>query len=313
MQLRIFTEPQQGASYHQLLRVAQGAEHLGFDGFFRSDHYLAMGDADGLPGPTDAWITLAGIARETSTIRLGTLVTSATFRLPGPLAVAVAEVDSMSDGRVELGLGAGWFDAEHSAYGIPFPSLGERFERLEEQLSIIAGMWSSPEGETFSFEGNHYRVIESPALPKPKQRPGPPIIIGGGGKTRTPRLAASFATEFNVPFASGEDTKAQYGRVRAACEQIGRDPASMAFSAAQVVCCGRTESELRKRAEVIGRTLDDLRTHGLCGTPSEVVDRLGELGGHGVQRTYLQFLALDDMEHLELIADEVLSHCATLT
>src|SRR3954469_18119993 len=145
-QLRIFTEPQQGATYDDLLAVARRAEDLGFGAFFRSDHYLAMGavlDAGGLPGPTDAWTTLAGLARDTSTVRLGTLVTSATFRLPGPLAVSVATVDAMSGGRVELGLGAGWFDAEHTGFGIPFPSTGERFDRLEEQLEIITGLWAT--------------------------------------------------------------------------------------------------------------------------------------------------------------------------
>src|SRR5664280_1958032 len=156
MLLRIFTEPQQGATYDALVVVAKATEDLGFDAFFRSDHYLRIGDGDGLPGPTDAWVTLAGIARETSRIRLGTLVTSATFRLPGPLAISVAEVDAMSGGRVELGLGAGWYEAEHTAYGIPFPPLGERFERLEEQLAVITGLWATPAGERFDFAGTRY-------------------------------------------------------------------------------------------------------------------------------------------------------------
>src|ERR1700678_509885 len=199
MLLRIFTEPQQGGSYDDLLAVAQSSESLGFDAFFRSDHYLAMGEAGGLPGPSDAWVTLAGIARETTTIRLGTLLTAATFRLPGPLAIMVAGVDAMSGGRVELGLGAGWFDTEHTAYGIPFPPLAERFERLEEQLAVITGLWGTPVGERFTFDGTHYQLTDSPALPKPQQRPGPPVIVGGGGKSRTPALAARFASEFNMP------------------------------------------------------------------------------------------------------------------
>src|SRR5580704_10818810 len=148
MKVRIFVEPQQGATYQQLLEVARVTEAGGFDALFRSDHYLTMG-GDGLPGPTDAWVTLAGLARETSRIRLGTLVTSATFRWPGVLAISVAQVDAMSGGRVELGLGAGWYDGEHTAYGIPFPALGERFERLDEQLAIITGLWSTPPGERF--------------------------------------------------------------------------------------------------------------------------------------------------------------------
>src|SRR5687768_12581759 len=201
MQLRIFTEPQQGASYDDQLAVARLAEELGFDAFFRSDHYLKMGGVSGRPGPTDSWVTLAGLARETSTIRLGTLVTSATFRHPGPLAISVAQVDAMSGGRVELGLGAGWFEAEHEAYAIPFPPVGERFARLDEQLAIVTGLWRTPAGERFSYSGRHYSVVDSPALPKPVQSPRPPVIIGGGGPKRTPRLAAQFADEFNLPFS----------------------------------------------------------------------------------------------------------------
>jgi F420-dependent oxidoreductase-like protein len=205
MELRIFCEPQQGASYDELLALALAAEEGGFGAFFRSDHYLKMGDVSGLPGPTDAWVTLAGLARDTTRIRLGTLLSSATFRLPGPLAISVAEVDAMSAGRVELGLGAGWFGDEHTAYGIPFPPLGERFEKLEEQLAIITGLWATDPGSTFTFSGEHYQLSNSPALPKPEQSPRPPIIVGGHGTKRTPRLAARFADEFNVPFAPYED------------------------------------------------------------------------------------------------------------
>src|SRR3984957_15588577 len=190
MRVRIFVEPQQGADYAQLLTVAQEAEALGFDAFFRSDHYLTM-SGDGLPGPTDAWITLAALARETSRIRLGTLVSSSTFRWPGILAITVAQVDAMSGGRVELGLGTGWYDGEHTAYGIPFPPLGERFARLEEQLSIVTGLWATPVGETYSFAGEHYQLADSPALPKPVQRPHPPVIVGGGGASRTPPRRSS--------------------------------------------------------------------------------------------------------------------------
>jgi alkanesulfonate monooxygenase len=312
MLLRIFTEPQQGASYGRLLAVAQAAERLGFDAFFRSDHYLSMGDADGLPGPTDAWVTLAGIARETQTIRLGTLVTSATFRLPGPLAISVAEVDAMSAGRVELGLGAGWYDAEHTAYGIPFPSLAHRFERLEEQLAIVSGLWATPAGETFTFEGEHYVVVESPALPKPVQRPGPPIIVGGSGLRRTPRLAATYASEFNLAFRSLTDTSDQFERVRGACDAAGRDPESLVYSAAQVVCCGRDDAEIGRRAAAIGRSVDELAEHGLCGRPDQVLAKLATYGEAGATRVYLQVLDLTDLEHLDLIADEVLPHCADL-
>jgi F420-dependent oxidoreductase-like protein len=305
MRLRIFTEPQQGASYATLRRVATTAEDLGFDAFFRSDHFLKMGNVSGLPGPTDSWATLAALAAETSRIRLGTLVTSATFRLPGPLAVTIAQVDEMSGGRVEFGLGAGWFEAEHRAYGVPFPPLGERFDRLAEQLAIITGLWETPEGQTFSFDGTYYQVDNSPALPKPVQRPRPPVIIGGGGPRRTPALAARYANEFNAAFVSPRDSAAAYARVVQACQQAGRGPSSMSFSAAQVVCCGKDEAELRRRAEAIGRELSELRENGLAGTPSEVVDKIGEFGDAGATTMYLQVLDLDDLGHLELIAAEV--------
>lgn len=300
----IFTEPQQGASYDDLLAVARRAEDLGFGAFFRSDHYLAMGDSDGLPGPTDAWVTLAGLARDTSSIRLGTLVTAATFRLPGPLAISVAQVDQMSGGRVELGLGSGWYDAEHSAYGIPFPDLGERFDRLTEQLAIVSGLWSTPVGETFSFAGDHYQVVDSPALPKPVQS-SPPIVIGGGGRKRTPALAARHATEFNLPFAPLDAFVDQRDRVRNACEAIDRDPDSMRFSAALVACCGETEADFERRASAIGREPDELRQNGACGLPDEVAATVARWRDAGGQRIHLQVLDLADLDQLDLIASAV--------
>ena len=305
MDLRIFTEPQEGASYATLLSVAQATERLGFDAFFRSDHYLTI-SGSGLPGPTDAWVTLAGLARETSRIRLGTLVTPATFRRPGPLALTVAQVDQMSGGRAELGLGAGWFDAEHTAYGIPFPPVGERFARLEEQLDIITGLWETPLGGTFSFDGAYYRLSGSPALPTPAQRPRPPVLIGGGGPARTPRLAARFADEYNIPFATVEVSVAAFGRVREACQEAGRDPGSLRYSAAQTVCCGRDGAELARRAQAIGQQVDDLRRGGLAGSPAEIVDKLGRFADAGATRAYLQVLDLHDLDHLELIAAEVM-------
>ena len=305
MKFRIFTEPQQGADYQALRNVAVATEELGFDAFFRSDHYLKMGDVSGLPGPTDAWITLAGLAVETSRIRLGTLMTAATFRLPGPLAITVAQVDQMSGGRVEFGLGAGWFEAEHAAYGIPFPSLGERFDILEEQLAVITGLWGTAEGETFSFDGAHYRVTDSPALPKPAQRPRPPVLLGGAGARRTPRLAARFADEFNVPFHSVPDSAAGFARVREACEAAGRYPATMTYSVAQTVCCGKDEAEFRRRAAAIGREPADMREHGLGGTPGEVAAKIAEYAEIGAERVYLQVLDLSDLDHLALIASDV--------
>ena len=302
--LRIFTEPQQGASYGDLLAVAQRAEACDFGAFFRSDHYLAMGGGDGLPGPTDAWVTLGGLARETSTIRLGTLVTSMTFRLPGPLAISVAQVDDMSGGRVELGLGAGWYQQEHEAYGIEFPPLGERFDRLEEQLEIITGMWSTPTGEQFESPDGHYPVTASPALPKPVQSPVP-IVIGGGGPKRTPALAARFASEFNTPFVPIDFFTAQRDRVRAACVSIDRDPATMAFSAALVTCVGADEADLARRAASIGREPDELRTNGVAGTPEEAAATIRRWADAGAERIYLQILDLADLDHLDLIAAEV--------
>jgi F420-dependent oxidoreductase-like protein len=304
VQLRIFTEPQMGATYDDLLAVARRAEETGFDAFFRSDHYLTMG-GDGLPGPTDAWVTLAGLARETSRIRLGTLMTAGTFRLPGPLAISVAQVDQMSGGRVELGIGAGWFEAEHTAYGIPFPSLGERFERYEEQLAVISGLWATPVGETFDFEGAHHRLAGSPALPKPVQEGGVPILVGGRGRSRTPRLAARFAAEFNVPFSSAAENSRLFAGVRAACEEAGRDAASLVYSSALVLCVGKDEAEIARRADAIGREVAELREHGVAGTPAEAVDVLGRYAEAGAQRVYLQVLDLADLDHLDLVAGEV--------
>jgi F420-dependent oxidoreductase-like protein len=305
MKLRIMTEPQQGADYDRLRTVAQATEDLGFDAFFRADHYLKMGDVSGLPGPTDSWVTLAGLALETSRIRLGTLVTAATFRLPGPLAITVAQVDQMSGGRVELGIGTGWFAEEHTAYGIPLPPLGERFDRLEEQLAIITGLWATDVGETFSFSGQHYQLTDSPALPKPAQRPRPPVLIGGTGPRRTPRLAARFADEYNAQFHSVRDSAAAFARTREACEAIGRYPDSMIYSVAQTVCCGKDEAEFRRRAAAIGREPEDLRENALGGTPGEVAAKIAEFAEIGAERAYLQVMDLGDLDHLELLASDV--------
>jgi F420-dependent oxidoreductase-like protein len=306
MELRIFVEPQEGASYEQQLLMAKAAEAAGFGAFFRSDHLLRIKPGSGLPGPTDSWVTLGAIARETSTIRLGTMVTSATFRLPGPLAVAVAQVDAMSAGRVEFGLGTGWFEAEHLAYGVPFPPMRERFERLEEQLEILTGLWSAAPGESFEFSGRHYSLGTGPALPEPLQRPYPPVIVGGLGTRRTPALAARFAAEFNVPFADVQTTQARFDGVRDACRAAGRDPQELVYSHAITVCCASTQTELEHRAARIGRELGDLRENGAAGTPVEVAERLRAYRDAGASRSYLQVIDIDDLDQVALIAAEVM-------
>jgi F420-dependent oxidoreductase-like protein len=304
MQLRIMTEPQQGASYDDLLRVATATEALGFDAFFRSDHYQRIGGGDGAPGPTDAWTTLAGLARETSRIRLGTMVTPATFRLPGPLAITAATVDAMSGGRVELGLGVGWYETEHASYGIPYADTRERFDRFAEQLAIIDGLWRTPAGETFSFDGAHYRLTDSPALPKPVQSPRPPIILGGAGKRRGAELAARFADEYNVAFRNLDETREVLDRVRAVATER-----PLVYSAAQTLCVGKDDAEVARRAAAIGRDVAELRAGGgLVGTPAEALDRIGRLAGIGVERVYLQVMDLSDLDHLDLVASDVLPH-----
>ncbi|MFG1746237.1 LLM class F420-dependent oxidoreductase [Micromonospora chalcea] len=309
MRVSVFTEPHRGADYDDQLRFARLVEETGFEGFFRADHYRAMGDEPALPGPTDAWLTLAALARETSRIRLGTLVTSATFRLPGPLAVMVAQVDRMSGGRVELGIGAGWYEREHTAYGIPFPPVAERFDRLAEQLEIVTGLWRTPADETYSFTGEHYRLADAPALPKPVQQPGPPVIVGGRGPKRTPELAARYADEFNMPFKSVAETASAYDRVREACDRTGRDASGQApltLSAGIVVAIGRTDAEAQRRAAPLHVTSALPPEDPVVGSPAQLVERIGEFAAIGATRVHLRLIDFDDLDHVELIAAEVL-------
>jgi F420-dependent oxidoreductase-like protein len=308
MRLRIFTEPQQGATYADLLAVAQLSEELGFDAFFRSDHYLPIGEGDPGPGPTDAWVTLAALARETSRIRLGTLVSPVTFRYPGNLAISVAQADVMSGGRIELGLGGAWYDAEHAASAIPYPSTNVRFEMLEDQLAILTGWWTTPEGDRFNYAGKRHQVVDSPALPKPVQQPHPPLIVGGYGTKRTPRLAATYADEFNLPFPPLDYYRTACDIVRRACEAADRDSGSLRYTVALLVCVGKDEVEFTRRAEAIDRAPDELRKNGAAGLVDEVIDRIRAFEAAGAETVYLQVLDLHDLDHLRLIAAEVAPH-----
>ncbi|WP_250005954.1 LLM class F420-dependent oxidoreductase [Actinoplanes sp. M2I2] len=303
MRVCLFIEPHRGATYDTQLRFARQTEDAGFEGLLRADHYRALTPEPGLPGPTDAWITLAGLARETRTLRIGTLVNSATFRLPGPLSIIVAQVDQMSGGRVELGLGAGWVEREHTAYGIPFPALGERFDRLEEQLEILTGLWGTPEGHTYTYEGQHYHLVDAHALPRPVQRPHPPIIVGGRGPRRTPELAARYADEFNMPFKTVPQTAAAFDRVRAAAAKTGR---KLTYSAGIVVAIGRTDAEAARRAAPLHVKSALPPEDPVVGSPDQLVQRIGEMREIGATRVHLRLTEMDDLDHVDLIAGAVL-------
>lgn len=302
MDFRIFLEPQQGTSYEAVCALALEAERLGFNGVFTSDHYLRMGDADGRPGPLDAWTTLAGLARDTQRLRLGTLVTPVTFRHPGSFAIQAAQVDNMSNGRIEIGFGAGWFEAEHEAVGIPFPTLGDRFSRLEEAADILTGLWATPVGELYSYEGSHFRIVESPGLPKPAQQPTPPFIVGGRGMRRTPRLAAKIASEFNVAFEPVDTWTRVVDNVKTVCADNGRDPGELVYSVAKVVCLGEDEATLAHRAKAIGRESGELRENGVAGPVAEAAAAIEQYAAAGCDRMYLQYLDIGDLDQLEEVA-----------
>ncbi len=308
MDFRVFVEPQNGASFAEQLGMAKVAEEAGFGGFFRSDHFLTMDDRNGgLPGPTDSWVTLGAIATHTTTLRLGTLVSSATFRHPSLLAIQVAQVDAMSDGRVELGLGTGWFEAEHTAYGFPFHA--KRFGPFQEQLAIVNGLWSTPVGETFSYAGEHYTLVDAPALPKPVQA-HVPIIIGGSGSTKTPSIAATYADEFNGFLASDEVVAERVKRVSEAATAAGRPAGAITFSIAGTTAVGATDADVARRAEAAGSTVDRLAAMGFSGSPQQVVDRIGRLEELGVSRIYLQLFDLRDLDQVAFLGETVLPHFA---
>jgi alkanesulfonate monooxygenase SsuD/methylene tetrahydromethanopterin reductase-like flavin-dependent oxidoreductase (luciferase family) len=308
MGLRIFTEPQQGATYEQLLAVARATEECGFEGFFRSDHFLGMGGATGLPAYTDAWTTLAGLARETRSVRLGALVSPPTFRAVGTFPVMAAQVDHMSHGRLEVGLGAGWYEEEHEAYGLAFPTERARYDLLEDQLAVLHGVWSAPPGELFARTGLTCNVRLQADPLRPAQRPHPPIILGGRGGPRSARLAATYADEYNISFVSVGVMKKVHDSVRKSCEQSGRDPADLVYSVGQVLCCGESAADVARRAKAIGREVEELRENGLAGSPAEILDKLATFADAGAQRFYLQVLDLSDLDHLRLVAEEVLPH-----
>jgi F420-dependent oxidoreductase-like protein len=308
LRVRVLMEPRHGARYAEILALALATEEAGFDAFFRSDHLMGVDPHDLTYRPTDCWTTLAGLARETTRVRLGALVGAATFRQPGLLATIVASVDEMSGGRAELGLGTGWYEREHAAFGIPLPSTRERFDRLEEQLAVITGLWSGP---GFSFSGEHYRVEDNRTPPRPLQVPHPPIIIGGSGPKRTPAIAARYASEFNGALTAGGGDAAlreRFANFARACEAIGRDPAGARFSAVLPVACGATQAETERRAAVIGSEL--MRANAAIGSPGRVAERIGELAEVGADTVYLHIYDIHDLDHIALIGAEVLPHVA---
>jgi F420-dependent oxidoreductase-like protein len=303
-------EPRHGARYDQILALALATERAGFDAFFRSDHLMGVDPQDPSYLPTDCWTTLAGLARDTERVRLGALVTAATFREPGLLAAIVASVDEMSGGRAELGLGTGWYEREHAAFGIPFPPLRERFDRLEEQLAVITGLWSGP---GFSYAGAHYRVANNRTPPRPAQQPHPPIIVGGSGPKRTPAIAARYASEYNgalTAYGGAAGLRERFAGFARACEAIGRDPADARRSAVLPVACGATTAETERRAALIGSDL--MRANAAIGSPGRVAERIGELAEAGADTVYLHIYDIHDLDHIALIGAEVLAHVAAV-
>jgi F420-dependent oxidoreductase-like protein len=309
MKVRVLMEPRHGATYDRILAMAQATEEAGFDAFFRSDHYLGIDASDTEYLPTDSWTTLGGLARETNRVKLGTLMTAGTYRNPAVLAMAVASVDQMSGGRICLGIGTGWYEREHQAFGIPFPSLGERFDRLEEEMQIITGLWTTPRGERFSFQGRFWQLDACANFPRLVQRPRPEIVIGGTGPRRTPLAAARYADEFNS--GGGQGTAERIANVRRVCEEIGRDPDSLRMSVTYQVICGVTEAEARRRLERLGPPGERMLANGVVGTPAQIADALGRFAADGCEVAYLHIFDIDDLEHIRLIGAEVVPQVAS--
>ena len=311
MRFALMTEPQQGLSYDEILAVARTAEEAGIEAFFRSDHYASFPGGSGKP-TTDAWTTLAGLARETSTIRLGVLVSPVTFRIPGALAKVIQTVDEMSGGRVEAGFGAGWNADEHAQLGIRFPDIGERYDMLTEQMAIIHGLWTEPDG--WSYDGEHWQVrgaVRHGEIGRGGRR-HPHILFGGKGGPRMAALVAEYGDEFNLNSASPDDAPEAYARIRAACEERGRDPEEVVYSAMTGVLVGETEGDLRARVAdllaALGRGgadgeawLAERRGRWIMGTPDEAHERVAALEERGTQRIMLQDFLPRDLDHVRLM------------
>jgi len=311
IRLRVLMEPRHGARYEDILALALATERAGFDAFFRSDHLFGVDPNDPDYLPTDSWTTLGGLARDTDRVRLGTLMTAATFRSPGLLAAIVASVDEMSGGRVELGIGTGWYEREHAAFGLPFPPMKERFDRLEEQLEVITGLWlAGSAGGGFSFDGRHYRIEDNRTPPRPTQRPHPPIIVGGGGPKRTPAIAARFATEFNAALSSVAEAQARFAVFARACEAIGRDPADARLSGFIPVAIGSSPAEAERRAAIV--ISPRIRESMVIGSPGLLADRIEGLAKVGADTVYLHIFDIHDLDHIALIGAEVLPQLAVL-
>jgi F420-dependent oxidoreductase-like protein len=303
-------EGQEDVTWDDWVALALACERSGLEGLFRSDHYLS-GDGRVGRGSLDAWTSLAAIAVHTERIRLGTMVSPVTFRHPSLLARCAVTVDHISGGRAELGLGAGWYELEHEAFGFPFPPLRERMELLEEQLEIVRGQWERPE---FSFEGRHHRLDRATALPKPVQS-RMPLIVGGEGRPRSVAAAVRFADEYNAVFGDAGACRTLRGDLDAACREHGRDPGSIVLSIMTTCVIGRDESELAERAGRLAAAfwpdlsaaelLERNRSEWIAGTVEQVRERLAELEAAGVDRVMLQHLDHRDLDAVELIGAEL--------
>ncbi|KOV35581.1 F420-dependent oxidoreductase [Streptomyces sp. XY431] len=303
MTLRLLVEPQQGTTYAAVAAFAREAERLGFDALMTSDHLLRIGDGDPGPGPLHAWTTLAGLARDTERIRLGTMMSAATFHQPAVLALMAAQVDAMSGGRLTLGVGSGWYEREHQAYGLEFPGVAERFDRLEDTLEIVTRLWAAEPGTEVSYQGLRTGIDRCPALPRPVQRPRPPLLVGGQGKRRTPLLAARFADEFNIPFGAPADVAAGIDRLTKACAEVGRAPAEVTVTAAVVLCVGRDTRELAARVLDTGEPVEEIRGYGAVGTPEEIAETLTAYRDAGAVHWYAQINNPADLGQLPLLAE----------